>query len=66
MGLPAIEALELAARLDSTDSYQARIVTEYLSVFHGLGVLGESYTIDVDPEAKPYAIFTPRRVPYPI
>ena len=66
LGLPTIEALELAARLELTDSYQARIVAEYPSAFHGLGVPGEPYTIDVDPEAKPYAIFTPRRVPYPI
>ena len=33
LGLPAIKALELAARLDSTDSYQARIIAEYPSVF---------------------------------
>ena len=34
---------------------------------NGLRVLGDQpYEIDLDPEAKPHAIFTPWRVPYPI
>ena len=57
LGLPMVEVLKLAARLDSTDSYQARIVAYYPSAFHGVSVLGEPYTIVVDPEAKPYAFF---------
>ena len=36
-------------------------------MFNELGVIGDqSYEIDLDPVAKLHAIFTPRRVPYPI
>ena len=36
-------------------------------MFNELGVLGDQpYEINLDPEAKPHAIFTPRRVPNPI
>ena len=67
LGLPAIQALQLAARLDSVEqSYRDQIISEYPGIFHGLGTLGEPYKIDIDPDAKPYAIFTPRRVPYPL
>ena len=66
LGLPAIEALQLAARLNSVDSYRERIVSDYSQLFQGLGTLGEPCDIHVDPEAKPLAIFTPRRVPFPI
>ena len=67
LGLPAIQALQLAARLDSVEQcYRDQIISEYPGIFHGLGTLGEPYKIDIDPDAKPYAIFTPRRVPYPL
>jgi len=66
LGLPAIEALQLVARLDSVDSYRERIIADYPQLFQGLGTLGEPCDIHVDPEAKPLAIFTPRRVPFPI
>ena len=29
-------------------------------------MLGEHYEIHIDPGAKPFAIFTPRQVPFPI
>ena len=65
LGLPAIQALQLAARLDTMEqSFRERIISEYPGIFHGLGTLGESYEIDIDREAKLYAIFSPRRVPY--
>ena len=43
LGLPVVEVLKLAARLDSTDSCQARIVADHPSVFHGVSVLGGPY-----------------------
>ena len=69
LGLPAIQALQLlTARLGTVQeqSYRDKIVSEYPGIFQGLGTLGEPYEIDIDPEAKPYAIFSPRRVPYPL
>ena len=69
LGLPAIQALQLlTARLGTVQeqSYRDKIISEYPGIFQGLGTLGEPYEIDIDPEAKPYAIFSPRRVPYPL
>ena len=68
LGLPAIQALQLATRLDAVEQcYRDQIISQYPGIFHGLGTLGEPYKIDIDSDAKPYAIFTPRRVPnYPL
>ena len=66
LGLPAITALNLAARLDSVDDYRAKVLAAYTDVFTGLGNLGEPYKIELKPDARPHAIYTPRRVPYPI
>ena len=66
LGLPAITALKLAARLDSVDDYRAKVLAAYPDVFTGLGNLGEPYKIELKPDARPHAIYTPRRVPYPI
>ena len=36
------------------------------SVFSGLGNLGDEYEIQLKPDAKPYALHTPRSVPLPL
>ena len=48
-------------------SFRERIISEYPGIFHGLGTLGEPYEIDIDPEAKLYAIFSHKKsfVPSP-
>ena len=66
LGLPAITALNLVARLNSVEDYRAKVLAAYPDVFTGLGNLGEPYQIELKPDAKPYAIHTPRRVPYPL
>ena len=66
LGLPAITALNLAARLDSVEDYRAKVLATYPDVFTGLGNLGEPYKIELKPDARPHAIYTPRRVPYPL
>ena len=35
-------------------------------LFKGLGNFGEEYHIQLKPEAKPFAIYTPRHVPLPL
>ena len=35
-------------------------------MFDGLGILGEPYTIELEPYAKPFALHTARRIPYPM
>jgi len=57
LGLPAITALHLATQLDST--YTAMIQNSFLSVFLGLGNLGEPYTIKLQENSSPFALNTP-------
>ncbi len=64
LGLPAITALNLAARLDSTIDYKTLIEESFPSIFQGLGNLWEPYEIKLQPDAKPYALYTPRMCPY--
>ena len=68
LGLLAIKALNLAARLDETTARptllsQAYIHQKFAKLFQGLGKLGDEYQIQLEPGATPFALFTPRRVP---
>ena len=69
LGLPAIMALNLVVRVDSfveDDVCEASMVAAYPNVFQGLGEFGEPYRITLVQNAKPHAIFTPRRIPIPL
>ena len=66
LGLPAITALNLAARLDSTTSSDLHIHERFPKLFKGLGNLGEEFHIKLKPDAKPHALFTPRHVALPL
>ena len=71
LGLPAIKSLNLAARLDviskeKTPVSEAYIHERFKKLFQGLGNLGEEYNIRLKPDAAPFALFTPRRVPLPL
>lgn len=65
LGLPTITALHLLVRVDATSSKET-IFEQYPSVFNGLGNMGEEYEIQLQPGAKPYALYTPRNVPLPL
>ena len=59
LGLPAITALKLAARLDNTNfgrDYESLVKESYPMLFQGLGNLGEPYEIQLQPDAKPHAL----------
>ena len=62
LGRDAIEALGLIKRLcavsDNNDPKQ-----QYSDLFTGLGCMAGEYTIRLKPNAQPFALFTPRRVP---
>ena len=67
LGLSAITALHLAARMDSfeastTKNWQGM----FPKLFKGLGTLAGDYHIQLRPDAKPHALFTPRHVPLPL
>ena len=63
LGLPAITALNLIARVQHIFSSKDSVIEIYPKVFHGLGTLGNEYKIPLKPNAKPYALHTARRVP---
>ena len=63
LGLPAITALNLVARIQSISSSKESIISRYPELFTGLGTLGSEYKISLKPDAKPYALHTARRVP---
>ena len=66
MGLPTLLALNLIARVDSTEQYEEKIHLQYCDLFKGLGTLGPKYTIQLKHNAKPYSLNTPRNVPLPL
>ena len=66
MGLPAITALNLIARLDQAEDYMSRIVAQHPALFQGLGKMGEPYHIRLKDDAKPYAVYTARSIPLPM
>ena len=39
---------------------------DFPELFEGLGMLGEAYEIQLSQEARPHALFTPRKVPIPL
>ena len=67
LGLPTITALNLATRIDAlTGVSEQDILKQFPLLFKGLGNFGEEYHIQLKPEAKPFAIYTPRHVSLPL
>ena len=66
LGLPAVTALGLIARVDSTTLDTLDPKARYPSLFTGLGTMGEEYHIQLKEDAKPHALFAPRNVPIPL
>ena len=63
MGLPAIKALKMLAKVETI---QKTILEQYLSLFTGLGTLKGEYKIEIKPNAKPFALYSPRNVAFPL
>ena len=66
LGLPAITALNIAARVEAIDDLRASILQKFPALFQGLGNLGDEYNVQLKPDAKPFCLFTPRNVPLPL
>ena len=66
LGLPAVTALGLIARVDSITPDTLDPKARYPSLFTGLGTMGEEYHIQLKEDAKPHALFAPRNVPIPL
>ena len=66
LGLPALRALKLIARVDAVEQYEDTIRQKYPKLFTGLGNMGVEYSIKLRPNAKPYALSTPRNITLPL
>ena len=64
LGLSAIQALQFLAQADSMA--EKSIPEQYPVLFNGLGTFPNEYEIKLKPDAKPFALFTPRNVPLPL
>ena len=60
LGLPAIKALDL---LSCVDSVNDNIISQYPSLFTGLGTFAHEYKIQLKPNSQPFALCTPRNIP---
>jgi len=61
IGRPAITALQLVSRVNTIDSVKQQIVDQHPELFQSLGTIEGEYNIVLKPDAKPYALATPRR-----
>lgn len=65
LGLPAIEALGLVQRVNAVQT-ETDVVKQFPKLFGGLGRLKEEYKIELQDDAKPCALTTPRHVAIPL
>jgi hypothetical protein len=64
LGLPAIRALHVLSQVHTVTQ---PIQEKFPSLFSGLGTYkGDSYVVQLKPDTKPFALFTPRNVPIPL
>ena len=63
LGLPAIQSLNILTVVDAIDDLTSEPDS---AIFTGLGTFPESFKISLAPDAKPFALFTPRVVPIPL
>ena len=66
LGLPAIMALQLLAKVESLHDEAAAIKSKFRQLFQGLGTMKGEYEIRLKPNATPHALFTARNVPIPL
>ena len=66
LGLPAIKELHLLAQIDHISLNHSSIINQYPKIFTGLETFKKDFEISINPDAKPFAIYTPRKVPLPL
>ena len=65
LGCPAVEALELAVRIEAVGERRSPI-DQFPTLFQGLGKLEGEYLIKLQEGANPFALTVPRRVAIPL
>ena len=66
LGLPAIIALNVLTQVNAVQRVDHPIADKFPDLFHGLGTMKDEYEIKLKPDAKPYSLFSARRVPIPM
>ncbi len=70
LGKPAITSLSILKLLapisDPSSKSEVNPIREFRAVFHGLGKAKGEYNIILKPDAIPFSLHTPRRVPIPL
>ena len=71
LGRPAIEKFDLFKKINNvtqtgSDQLGEKIKHKYPKLFNGLGTMDGEFSIKLVPEAKPFALTTPRRVALPL
>ncbi|KAI4874700.1 hypothetical protein NFI96_001267 [Prochilodus magdalenae] len=67
LGRPAIQALGVIARIDMVClNSQESVKKQFPELFEGLGKLEGEYEIALKPDAIPFSLSTPRRIPLPL
>ncbi len=64
LGRPAIEQLQLVSRVDSITMESVK--QQYPKLCSGLGLVRRPYSIKLKPEAVPFSLHAPRRIPLPL
>ena len=65
LGLPAIKELKLLLNVCSVENGK-NIISQYPSLFTGLGTFACQYTIKLKPNSQPFALNAPRNIPLPM
>ena len=65
LGLPTIQALHLVSRINEIASH-SEVKRTFPRLFTGLCNLGDPYWIQLHPNSKPFALYTPQQVPLPL
>ena len=68
LGLPAIRALHLLTQVDTAEhqSLPADIHNQFPTIFSGLGTFKGDFEIHLKHDARPVALYTPRKIPFPL
>ena len=65
-GLPTIIGLNVLTQVNAVQSVDHPIARRFPDLFHGLGTMKDEYEIKLKPDAKPYSLFSAKRVPIPM
>ena len=63
---PIITALNVLTKVDDIHCRENAILSKFQDLFQGLGKMPCEYEIKLKPDAKPYSLFTARKIPIPL